>query len=132
MTSLAHEQFIKGELYQKFIRGAEREVERFREACAKANIPEIKAKKSLRDVLAWALNVLKKLRPRLRYTLPNEGGEVALDLFGIRRSIARRRIVGGLLELVRVMIAPSFVEGAQVAPSFCGQNWPGRLLRHCS
>jgi hypothetical protein len=82
LTSLAHEQFIKGDLYREFIRGAEQEVDAFRRACAKAGIPEIKAKKSLRDILAWALNVLKVCRPRLKYKLPHEGGEVSLDLFG--------------------------------------------------
>ena len=49
--------------------------------CA-AGIPEIKAKKSLRDIRAWALNVLKLWKPRLKYTLPEEAGEVSLDLFG--------------------------------------------------
>jgi hypothetical protein len=88
LTSLAHEQFIKGELYQQFIRGAEREVDEFRKACAKAGIPEIKAKKSLRDILAWALNVLKVWKPRLKYKLPKEGGELSLDLFGESSPVA--------------------------------------------
>jgi hypothetical protein len=45
LTSLAHEQFIKGNIYQEFLKGADKEIQKFREACAKANIPEIKAKK---------------------------------------------------------------------------------------
>ena len=82
LTSLAHEQFVKGPMYQDFLKGAEQEVNKFRAACAAAHIPEIKAKKSLKDILAWALNVLKGWKPRLRYTLPQDAGEVSLDLFG--------------------------------------------------
>lgn len=82
LTSLAHEQFIKGEAYQELLAGASDEISVFRRACQKANIPEIKAKKSLKDILAWTLNVLQKWKPRLRYVLPNEAGEVELDIFG--------------------------------------------------
>ena len=82
LTSLAHEQFVKGPMYQEFLKGADQEVNRFRDACATARIPEIKAKKSLKDVLAWALNVLKAWKPRLKYTLPQDAGELTLDLFG--------------------------------------------------
>jgi hypothetical protein len=82
LTSLAHEQFIKGELYRDFLKSAGPEIQRFREACAKANIPEIKAKKTLKDILAWTLNVLRTWAPRLKYKLPEHGGEVELDLFG--------------------------------------------------
>src|SRR5260370_18524792 len=52
LTSLAHEQFIKGELYRGFLKDASAEIEGFRQACAKAHIPEVKAKKSLKDILA--------------------------------------------------------------------------------
>jgi hypothetical protein len=82
LTSLAHEQFIKGELYQNFLKDAAAEIQAFREACVKANIPEIKAKKSLKDVLAWTLNVLRNWKPGLRYKLPQEAGAIELDLFG--------------------------------------------------
>lgn len=83
LTSLAHEQFIKGNIYKDFLKGAGTEIQKFREACVKANIPEIKAKKTLRDILAWSLNVLKVWKPRLAYKLPQEAGEIALDLFGM-------------------------------------------------
>ena len=82
LTSLAHEQFVKGDLYQEFLEDAREEVNRFRLSCEKAGIPEIRAKKSLRDILAWTLNVLKKWKPRLTYKLPDDGGAVDLDLFG--------------------------------------------------
>lgn len=82
LTSLAHEQFVKGEIYQAFLKHAGAEIQKFREACARANVPEIKAKKSLIEILAWSLNVLKTWAPRLKYKLPHEAGEVELDLFG--------------------------------------------------
>ena len=82
LVSLAHEQFIKGQLYAPYLQNAFSEVEQFRNACARAKIPEITAKKSLRDILAWSLNVLRSWKPTLRYKLPNEGGDVEFDLFG--------------------------------------------------
>lgn len=82
LTSLAHEQFVKGKLYQELLRLADGEIQRFRESCAKAHIPEIKARKSLSDILAWTLNVLRTWTPRLKYQLPQDAGEVELDLFG--------------------------------------------------
>jgi len=82
LTSLAHEQFIKGELYQPLLANAGAEVEVFRSVCARAKIPEIKAKKSLMDILEWTLHVLRLWAPRLRYKLPGEAGEIELDLFG--------------------------------------------------
>src|ERR1039458_3310939 len=44
LTSLAHEQFIKGDLYQPYLKNASTEIDSFRRACVKARIPEIKAK----------------------------------------------------------------------------------------
>lgn len=82
LTSLAHEQFIKGDIYQPYLRTAGAEIDRFRQACESARIPEILAKKSLRDIIAWTLQVLRAWAPKLRYILPQEAGEVELDLFG--------------------------------------------------
>jgi hypothetical protein len=82
LTSLAHEQFVKGERYQGYLKEANREVNAFREACAAAKIPEIKAKKSLSDILDWALNVLRLFKPSLSYKDPTTGGELQLNLFG--------------------------------------------------
>jgi len=82
LTSLAHEQFIKGEIYQPYLKSAVTEIDRFRRACEHARIPEIRAKKTLREVMEWTLHVLRQWAPKLRYKLPNEAGEVGLDLFG--------------------------------------------------
>lgn len=82
LVSLAHEQFIKGERYREFLDRAGAEIERFQRACVNAKIPEIQAKKSLKDILEWSLHVLTSWRPKLTYTPPDAGGEFGLDLFG--------------------------------------------------
>ncbi|MHB8770522.1 MAG: P-loop ATPase, Sll1717 family [Syntrophales bacterium] len=82
LISLAHEQFIKGEIYQPYLQSAGAEIDRFRRACEHAKIPEIRAKKSLHEVMEWTLLVLRTWAPSLRYKLPQEAGEVQLDIFG--------------------------------------------------
>ncbi len=82
LISLAHEQFIKGVRYRTFLSKASAEVERFRRACVNAKIPEIQAKKSLKDILDWSLHVLASWRPKISYKPPNDGGEFEVDLFG--------------------------------------------------
>ena len=84
LTSLAHEQFIKGEAYQGILKSASVEIDRFRDACVKASIPEIKAKSSHLHILGWALHVLREWTPRLTYALPHEGvkrGDILLGPF---------------------------------------------------
>jgi hypothetical protein len=82
LVSLAHEHFIKGPRYRKFLSGAGTEVRKFQEACVGAKIPEIRATKSLKDVLDWSLHALRSWRPKVKYRPPGDVGEVELDLFG--------------------------------------------------
>ena len=82
LVSLAHEHFIKGARYRELLKGASREIDKFRAACANAKIPEIEAKRSLKDVLEWSLHALMRWRPKVWYRPPGEGGELELDLFG--------------------------------------------------
>lgn len=84
LVSLAHEHFIKGDRYAEALRGAASEVERFRRACANAKIPEIEAKKSLKDILDWSLHVLDSWRPKFKFSPPGDVGEFELDLFGAK------------------------------------------------
>jgi hypothetical protein len=84
LVSLAHEQFVKGKRYREFLVNAGPEIERFRRACSDAKIPEIEAKKSLRDILEWTLHVLTSWRPKVTYRPPGEAGEFELNLFGER------------------------------------------------
>jgi hypothetical protein len=73
---------VKGSRYQEFLGGAGPEIQKFRTTCANARIPEIQAKKSLRDILEWSLHVLASWRPKLKFELPGDSGELELDLFG--------------------------------------------------
>ncbi|MCW5900733.1 MAG: hypothetical protein KIT10_15860 [Flavobacteriales bacterium] len=82
LVSLAHEHFIKSEKYTHFLREAGSEIQAFRKACERARIPEIEARKSLRDVLNWTFNVLRQWRPKLKVTPPGDVGEFEVDLFG--------------------------------------------------
>ena len=82
LVSLAHEHFIKGPSYQNYLKAAESEIHRFRQACERARIPEIRAKKTLRDVLDWALGALGAWRPKIKYQPPGDAGEFEVDLFG--------------------------------------------------
>ena len=50
--------------------------------CVSARIPEIEAKKSLRDILEWSLHVLTSWRPKFKFKPPGDSGELELDLFG--------------------------------------------------
>lgn len=89
IISLAHEQFIKHPRYAAALDGCGAEIDKFRQTSALAGIPEIKAKKSLREVLAWTLTGLQKMSPRLKYRPPGEVGEVELTLFGQEKSAVK-------------------------------------------
>jgi hypothetical protein len=82
LVSLAHEQFIKGPRYKNLLKEANAEVVDFRNACANAGIPEVSAKKSLLEILEWSLNALRQWKPKIKYKLPGEAGDMELDLFG--------------------------------------------------
>ncbi|HYW10311.1 MAG TPA: hypothetical protein VE871_00075 [Longimicrobium sp.] len=76
LTSLAHEQFVKAPRYAELLKGAEEEIADFQTACINARIPEIKAKKSLRSILEWTLNVVKAWTPKLTLRFPEGQGEL--------------------------------------------------------
>jgi hypothetical protein len=67
LVSLANEQFIKGSRYQEYLARASSQVRRFQETCAKGKVPDIEAKRSLKDILDWSLQVLASWRPKLKY-----------------------------------------------------------------
>ncbi|MDR5726063.1 MAG: hypothetical protein RB191_01190 [Terriglobia bacterium] len=82
LVSLAHEQFIKGPRYREMLRVAGKEIEQFRKSCSDARIPEIEAKKSLREILEWSLHTLASWRPKFKFQPPGDVGEFELNLFG--------------------------------------------------
>lgn len=82
LVSLAHEQFLKGERYANLLGGVSGEIDTFRRACQSARIPEIRAKKSLREILDWALYVIASWKPKVTYKSPEGYGDIEVDLFG--------------------------------------------------
>ncbi len=81
IVSLVQDQFFKNERYATSVKGHSHYINSFQETCRAAGIPEIEAKKSLREVLAWALNALKIFAPKLKYKPPDMQGEYSLELF---------------------------------------------------
>jgi len=80
-VSLAHEQFIKNEIYSEYIKDCKDEIAIFRKACEVARIPEIVGKKSLKDILGWCLNSLKSvIKPTVTYKA--DTNEWQTTLFG--------------------------------------------------
>lgn len=66
--SLAHEQFIKNDIYREYTKDCKEEIAVFRKACEAANIPEIVGIKSLKDILGWCLNSLQSVvKPKITY-----------------------------------------------------------------
>jgi hypothetical protein len=87
LVSLAHEQFVKGPRYQSFLKNSGKQIQKFRIACTNAKIPEIEARKSLKEILEWSLHVLTSWRPKVKVQLPNDSGEFEIDLFGTKTEI---------------------------------------------
>jgi len=90
LVSLANEHFVKSEKYARFLAGCASQVQVFQRECARCGIPNMKSRRSLRDVLGWVLAVLKVLKPSLQYRPPGEAGEFELGLFGGTTSAAHR------------------------------------------
>ena len=80
LVSLAHEHFLKNEKYAGDLAEVQKQIDAFRRSCTVAKIPEIRAKKTLRDVLAWALDAIP--RARLKVTVRAGAAEFELGLFG--------------------------------------------------
>jgi hypothetical protein len=72
----------KGPRYRDSLQNASVEIDKFRKACANAKIPEIEARKSLRDIIEWSLFVLSSWRPKFIFTPPDGSGDYEFDLFG--------------------------------------------------
>lgn len=79
LVSLAHEHFIKDEKYARFLLGCNQEVQTFKRICQVARIPEIQAKKTLREILEWALDAIyRKIQPKVTYNALTQEGSFEL------------------------------------------------------
>jgi hypothetical protein len=80
LISLAHEHFIKNPDYAHLLADSTKEVEAFKRACYVARRPEIRAKKTLKEVLEWALDALaSRFKPKLSINAQTQ--ETSLTLF---------------------------------------------------
>src|ERR1022692_194997 len=115
LVSLAHEHFIKGPRYDAFLRRASAEIHKSLIACAKANIPQIQAKRSLRDVLERSLHVLGHWRPKLKLALSENLTKQPLlrnFLHPLNREeldVGHRHPLGLQQQIPQVLIAPAAV-----------------------
>jgi len=82
LISLAKEHFIRDAKYADYIKSCPDEIESFYRACQSARIPDFENKKTLHDVLGWALSVIRSYAPSLKFRPPGEVGEFELNLFG--------------------------------------------------
>jgi hypothetical protein len=82
LISLAYEQFIRDPRFSSYLDGCDSEIKKFRSAYNQARIPEFDKRKTLREILAWTLAVLKSWRPSLKYTPPGDVGQFEMALFG--------------------------------------------------
>jgi len=80
--SLAHEHFVKNEVYQEYLKDCSEETRAFRQACREAGIPEFEHPKNQRAVLEWAIDVVRRWKPTFKYRPPGQAGEFEVDLFG--------------------------------------------------
>lgn len=76
LVSLAHEHFVNDSRYKELLEPCEREIQGFKATCYNAQIPELGGKKSLRDVIRWAISAASALRPGVRYD-PTDGSFTA-------------------------------------------------------
>src|SRR6516164_4654538 len=64
VISLAYEQFIRNARFGSLLASCSREVAEFRESYRHAGIPDFERGKTLREILAWTLALLARLKPR--------------------------------------------------------------------
>ena len=77
-VSLAHEQFIKNDIYKDLIANCKEEIDSFRKSCQDAKIPEIQGKKSFKDILNWCLGALKEIKPSITYKVKTDEFQATL------------------------------------------------------
>lgn len=78
-ASLARDHFVGNVVYNAYFKGCKSELQAFRDACMRANLPELEQRSTLEKVLEWALNALRMLKPRAKLNLAT--GEAQIDLF---------------------------------------------------
>ena len=76
LVSLAHEQFIRSDEHKEFLAHCNAEIANFRQKYRNARIPEFERKQTLKEIIGWALAVVKHLKPRVSWTPPGDVGQI--------------------------------------------------------
>ena len=79
LMSLAYEQFIRADEFRIVLKNCSDEMV-FREAYKKAGLPDFGGRKTLMEILGWVLSVLKRLKPKVTWTPPDNVGQFELSL----------------------------------------------------
>jgi hypothetical protein len=80
LISLAYEQFIRADDFADLLSNCSDEIDTFRQAYRKIGLPDFADRKSLKESLAWVLSVLKRLKPKVSWTPPENVGQLELSL----------------------------------------------------
>jgi hypothetical protein len=78
-VSLAHEQFIRAPNCQSVLKNCSDEISAFQSAYKKADLPIFGSQKTFKEILAWILLVLKRLKPKVTWTPPDNIGQFELS-----------------------------------------------------
>jgi hypothetical protein len=78
IVSLANEQFIKNPMYHEFLDSHTAEIESFQNAYQLARIPDFDQRKSFKEIIAWALAVVSKIKPTVKWKAPGDAGQIEL------------------------------------------------------
>lgn len=113
LVSLAHERFVRSPKYAALLRGCGQELDDFKRKYRDANIPEFEKSKSLREIIGWALTVVKSIKPKVSWTPPEGGGqfELTFDVTpsevpeGRRRSPVLPRRIESLIASLEQLLA---------------------------
>ena len=80
LMSLAYEQFIRADEFRNVLAKCSDEIDAFREAYRKAGLPDFGGRKTLREILGRVLSALKRLKPKVTWTAPENSGQFELSL----------------------------------------------------
>jgi hypothetical protein len=76
LVSLAYEQFIRADEFADVLANCAKEIDAFRGAYRKAGLPDFGGRKTLKEILSWSLSILKRLKPKLTWTPPENVGQI--------------------------------------------------------
>lgn len=79
-VSLAYEQFIKNPAYAALLSDCATEIASFQAAYRKARIPDFDRKKTLKEIIAWALGQVSRLKPTVTWKPPEDAGQLEFVL----------------------------------------------------